>query len=884
MKLNIFSNITARRVEATANGQSFTFPDFIAGDAVTISTRFSEIVDGVRTERDLGIRSARMSLGVVDAAPNEGQWSLKVGAGASTSDNTTPLMSAAISPMALAATLEALTVVTGSLSPVTVTHTGGTSLVTFGAAGEAPGLSVQANTLSPVSFARIRARETAGSTSYELRLMQAPLATSAIPYQRELPPPPAITSVQDGGADPSGTTLWPEIQRLTIPTLFRGTFVIRYGELQKSGILDSDSTASDIAEAIRLLLAAQGYVPEVRDSGDRQFLIVFNDEESLGADIALLTVQVFDAPLGDPTFSLDLDTREVFDSLRETNPRKDCVLELEADIVPDGEDPDDEEVTAHTITLWQTPVTLRRELQWNGLAAASTIDWQRPPAPRDYVPFSTTQVLTGQQQAFSAVIGDGEATEFTLDHNLSSELAQIIVRENSTPGRILRHDEYTATIEDSDSLTITFDEAPAEDAIAVAVVAIGPESVFQSHTHSIGQITNLQDILDGLGDRVTLLEALLPRPGVAGASVSGSPAKFTLPDFGEVLADVSALGGGPTLASQIIVASEGDTPPRPPTGTDLASAIAREEEAAEAAATDPDAMPPSLIYRATVPAVGRVGKTGKDAVRGPDGAILEPELPAVEADPALWPVRTREDRWPVLLPAIEDSSISDVTALPALPSAPGAVWRYTGSDPLVLPGGAGRKSQRVATNGNFGSDGRYFYRVVRAGSTNFYHPLEMERELWRVFLGEDQFPAGSDLEVSGEIRLRLAGDFFDANARSLSRVDVAGQYILRAEAVAVSATGGLGAVSAAVVLGETRLALSQSQEAMRWQIRATRDAAGAISASWLAYRKAVAGAAFVPPVALRLRLVEFDIDDSSTDPRGQIALVMPQTRLEVRAL
>jgi hypothetical protein len=535
MKLNIFVNTTLRRPEATANGQTFTFPEFTAGDTIKVSTRFTELIDGTRTERDLGIRSARMSLGVVDAAPTGGQWSLKVGAGASTSANTTPLMSHGISEHALAASLEALTVVTGSISPVTVTRSGGTFLIRFGATGEAPGLTVQANTLTPVSFARIRARATSGITDYELRLMQAPIATSAIPYERELPPSPTIATVQDGGTDPSGVTLWPDIQRLTIPTLFRGTFILRYGEFQRSTIIDADTTADDLSSAIDGLMAAQGYTPEVQDAGDRQFLIVFNDEASLGLDVSQLTVQVFSAPLGDPTFTLDLDTREAFDALREANPRRDCVLELEADLVPDGEDPEDLDIEAQTVTLFQVPVILRRELQWDGLSASATVEWQHPPAPRDYVPFTLDQVLTGQQQAFSAVIGDGTDTEFTLAHNLDSDLAQIVVRENSTPGRLLRPDEYAVTIEDSDSITVSFDTAPTADQYAVYAIAIGPESVFQSHTHTIRQIINLQDIIDDLGERIETLEAILPSTGPGATASSSTGLDTVIPEIREVL-------------------------------------------------------------------------------------------------------------------------------------------------------------------------------------------------------------------------------------------------------------------------------------------------------------------------------------------------------------
>ena len=143
-------------------------------------------------------------------------------------------------------------------------------------------------------------------------------------------------------------------------------------------------------------------------------------------------------------------------------------------------------------------------------------------------------MITGQQQAFSVVIGDGDEQEFVIDHNLDSELCQVVVRENSTPGRLLRPDEYEVTIDSANSLTITTDAVPLEDGLAVFVVAIGPESVFQAHTHTMAQIEGLEDLLEDLGGRLEDVEGAIEIPG-SGASVTPSwSSSIILPPLAEV--------------------------------------------------------------------------------------------------------------------------------------------------------------------------------------------------------------------------------------------------------------------------------------------------------------------------------------------------------------
>lgn len=533
MKLLIYANLTTRKPEATLTGAALNWPEFTAGDKVRIGVRFLEMIENARVERMLPVKSARLSLGMVDAAPTAGTWRIKVGAGASTADNTTPPLPVNIFPSALASSLNALPDVTGPLSPATVEQAGASWLLRFGD-GASVEVTVIENKLEPEAFARVRQSEAAGKHETEIRLMHAPLASTGI-FQREVPPEPEVTTLQEGSTDPSGTYFVPEIQKIVVPALFRGTWQLFFGMAYKSRIFGTDEAAEDMQSAINEMLAPLGYEVTVISPATGEYLIVFDGENVVGLDVDEMQAQVFDAPEGDVTFDLDLNTREVFRALSAERLRQDCVLELEAEIANDGENPADPGSPSSLVTIFQSPVKLRAELQWDALAAAAGVDWLRPPTRRSYVPFTLSQILTGQQQAFQTVIGDGEATEFTLDHELHSELCQIIVRENADGGRLLNPDEYDVTFDSEDSLTITFPAAPAENEFAVQAVAVGPPSVFQAHTHTMAEIEGLNALIADIVTRVTDLEGILPNVTVGVADAQKGAIEIPIPSVTEAL-------------------------------------------------------------------------------------------------------------------------------------------------------------------------------------------------------------------------------------------------------------------------------------------------------------------------------------------------------------
>ena len=871
MRQLLFTDLTRRVLSTSASGDTFSFPALTAGDSLAISLRFIQRI-GSSTPREVypKIRAVRASIGFIDQRPVHGSFSLKIGDAAISAGNTTALLP----HNATAAQIKA------SLTPLVGPDIAATfedgSYIIHCDDGRKLDLTVVRNTLFPTSFGRIFAYEVNAEWLHELRLVQAPLAHTDS-SERVLPLAPSVTTIQDGYTSYDGLFTFPEIQQLTIPPDFRGSYQLKLDDYYRTDILDTSDGPSEIQSALNAMLAKIGPMRSVTVTNPSagQALITFDGKYYEGTDVDQLVPVVASAPPGDPTVELDLGTAEIWTALRGSPELAGVPLELEIDVLDDTATGDDDINASFRTVKVQSSVRLKRAVFFPGLSALQNVDWLRNPSPKDYVPFTPSQVITGTQH-YVSVFGDGTSTQYRFPHNLGTAALHVTVRENGGTNLVVSPDGYAAELASDNELVLKFPEPVEDDAMAVTISTAGPVTVQNIHTHTMGQIDGLDLLLEDIGRRLAALELLMPMAGVAGATSGESNVSFELPDIGEILADAAALDASETLASQIVVTN--NNKPTLPSGTPVAAQeakIAEEEKKTEA---DPDALPANVLYRVTIPGIGKTASSGRPAVTAQDGTVTVPAVPSEDSEPAVWPVRTNTapGKWPLLLPAVEDSGISEVSSLPVM--AAGTVWKSTAG--IVLPGGSGRRSQTVPPNGYFASDGRAFYRVKREGSTDVFHPLEMERELWRVLLGDEQFPDGAALSVAGEIRTRMLGEFFDDDARNLARVDLGGQYMLKCEAVPVEGTVSLGAASAAVLLGQTRVALSPSLETFRWELSIRRETAGMVS-SWLAYRKAQTGGNFALPAVIRLRLTAFDVDDASADPRGQVALIMPGTKLEI---
>ena len=502
-------------------GTSFSLPTLTGGETIALALRFLQPNGTSFYQVRPDIAALRASLGLVDAAPTSGSFRLKLGSGAQSNGvNTTAAIPWNPSDNALATAINALSGMGGAL-PCQVTPSGESFLIQF-ADGSQQDLVAVNNSLSPASMARVRAFIRDGKWIHEFTLVQAPVASTSAPTSY-LAPQPSIVLTQHGGSDPSGTTRWPTIQTLFIPPTFSGTYQFVSG-FKKSAQLSTADDITTIAAAINAMYNVPGDTVSVSLPDDYTAEITFDGKNFMGADIALLAVPVVTAPPADPMVVLNLDTAEVFALLRASDPAVPLQLEIEMDLY---NDPSDHSAGTTPQTVLRLPVSLQRPLQWDGLAAAASLDWLHP-APVDYVPFTPDQILTGQQQAYPATIGDGSATSFVIDHNLGCNLVSVLIREHTSGGRLLAPSEYSVHFSSANSCTISgFAATPSSSQYDVLVVGVGPASVFQAHTHTIGQIIGLQTILDSYGAAIATLESILP--GVPGAGVSQSETGIVIP-------------------------------------------------------------------------------------------------------------------------------------------------------------------------------------------------------------------------------------------------------------------------------------------------------------------------------------------------------------------
>ena len=512
MQATVYANLTTRRLTTTLGGSAVSFPAFVQGDNVRIGLRFAESLEGSPIEVQRIVTHIRASIGFVDARPTTGFFVLRVDGN----------LTGPISYDATAGTVQTALAAIG-LDDAVVGKQDGSWIISTGLQEIAlSGYSVGGllSELRPVSFVRVRSTQVAGQYRHEVRLVQAPLASTAS-FDLIVPPAPTVSEVQAGGA--SATTLWPEIQALKIQPTFKGTYQLRRG-FKKTRELSVDDGPDEIQDALSVLADDEGSF-SVSNPATNIAHITFNGSMA-GIDQDLIEVAVFSAPPGDPTIILDLNTAEIAAALRGAAELK---PELEIEVaIQDENDP----TKTYTLTPFRAPISLIRELNWEGLETAANIDWLRPPYGRTYVPFTSDQIITGSQH-YVAPIGDGVNSDFTISHNLGTRDLHVTVRQNGGNRAIV--EPLAVTLDGEDDLSITFAEPPAVNGYVAIISTAGPVSAFQTHGHTIAQIEGLQLILDDLGGRVEDLESFIPTslPGVSGTEQTVIAA-WELPELFEV--------------------------------------------------------------------------------------------------------------------------------------------------------------------------------------------------------------------------------------------------------------------------------------------------------------------------------------------------------------
>lgn len=878
MRTLLVANLTTRQPASSISGAATVLPRLQAGQQWQVGLRFTEAEEGVFNEVRPAVRAVRASIGPIDARPTSGTFCLQVGVGLSTAGNTTTPLPYNATAVQMTAALNAL-----SVGTFLATLESGSYLIRR-LDGTVFTLTPRHNVLAPISAARVRGYFVDNGWVNEVRLVQAPYAFADNAAQ-VLADAPYVETVVDGYTDPSNTWYIDEVQDLIIGTSFRGTYrllfdygggVAETGLPRRTAMLGVADGPEEVQEALNAIMKDlpgryDGSVT-VTNPSTNVARITFGGEALSGINLPPLRVEAFPSSgdLGDWTFTLDLNRAEMWSALRQQD---DVVVpfEVEVDIYIDRSDLSQ---GFRTVKLWSVPVTLARPVLYEGLAQSQSIDWLRPISPRSYIAFSPDQIITGQQHWVGTVTVGTAAVgeqEYTIDHNFNTEAVHVTVRQNVTPGNIIIPSRVT--VDSPNSITLGF-LPPLSGVYAVLITSAGPTSVFQAHTHTTAQVTGLEELIGGLALRVTALERLLPRSGAQPASVVEKPINFDLPVVAEILPDINVLDAVANVASQVIAGVGGGSPPPPPRGTEAEAEQTREKEEEAAEKADPDKVPPNVVVRAIIPGIGDTAKAGRPAVG------TAPEVPPEPAAPLLFPP-ARGTRLPVLLQAVPAAELFNTTELPVGTAlVDGRVYRYTGTQEFFVPGDNGRPTLPLPTQGLFAYKQGNYYRVRDEGGA-VYYPYEFDRELWRVHISADQLVSGATLRVSGELRFRLIGEFFDAVIQKRGSVDLAAQYTLFCEALELQEGASLGSVVRTTTLATTRLIFSPVLKAFNWRLVIGREA-DVLTSSFSAFSKTTSSTGFAAPFILRLRLGAFDIDDLAAElPRGQIALIMPSTKLEV---
>lgn len=554
VNVELFCDFANRRL-VSRDGSTFTLAPITEGDTLIFTLRPQERGEaGDLREKDLPIRTIRASWGCVKEAPAAGTFKLTSALGTTAAiqfDEAANQFSAKITPLFAVPPVEVTSPAPGCW---TGKLTGGV-LAEFEPAPD-PEEGDASNRLEPVSFVRVRTWQRYGAEWwFEVRLIQAPLAWNIDGHERVLPDPPSVRRIAAGNAGSDVIPPSNELQALKLPPDFRGTYFIRWNN-RKTAVLGIDDGPDELAAAFNAMFEGSTTTRFAVTNPEPDNAYIEFVGPLAGEPQPLATVEVNSFPPGVVTFDVPFDRAELFTALRAV-PFLELPLEIEAELG----DPETPEVPGRLVTLVQR-ATLRveREEIYRELESVQSINWQRPPARRNYIPYTPEQIIVGTH-SYSAAIGDGASLEISCPHNLGSSSGQIAVRQNIGGGRLLAAGvEYGVTFPSENELVLFFATAPAVASLVLTFTAAGPVETFLAHTHTMAQINGLLDRLAGQDARLENLEDLLPSASLAREDETSEPAEQELPELAELYPGRFTAGFDP---SKVTATTPAASLPRP---------------------------------------------------------------------------------------------------------------------------------------------------------------------------------------------------------------------------------------------------------------------------------------------------------------------------------
>lgn len=526
----VFADLTNCRLLRSLTGGTFTWPKLQQGGVIGIGLRLAEQIDGRMVEKTAEVVGMSLTIGSVDTAPT-GEVRIKVGNGAAVEGtNLTAPIDISSTDAQFASALNALTVVGTTYGAASVTLDNGSPIIVFDGEVDQVPLAVQDVSLSPIGFGRVYAWEVDGEWRHAIRFQVAPVVFSDAMVTK-VPPPPTITRVQTGAT--IDFVEINEIQKLTVPAAFRGSFQLSRSSIP-TGLLDQTDDEETIAVKLQDLADEGGEFAVSAGPIAGTAYIEFAGEMG-GTPQDLLDVSVFDAPAGDPWIFVAVDSAVLAELFRVEDTDE---LKLPMEIILQIEG-DDEIV--RPFPVFRGEVTILERVNQDDLATSVDVSYVRSPYGRDYTPFTASQLTTGNQ-AYAYVFGNGADTVFAPVHNLHSDAVGVMVRENVAGGaQLILGTDFSIVFDNDDSATITLlgtyaSSPPASNALLALFVDYNQTSAFDVHTHTIPQVALLTETIAELSGRLAALEALAP--GAVSPLIGSSSAtrlEYPMPQVWKVL-------------------------------------------------------------------------------------------------------------------------------------------------------------------------------------------------------------------------------------------------------------------------------------------------------------------------------------------------------------
>lgn len=840
------------------DGTPLTLPPLVQGDDISITLQGMErLQNGDYLRVPIDFSRIKIGIGLIDAPPMAGTFALEI-AGA-----RTPSLAYNSSKQFVAAKLNELpSVIERGGLIVSENGPANVYLIAWNNKEVTTPVSVVEKKLFPHCFSRVVTLTQDAGRLFILKIIQAPLAFSDA-FSLPLAPPVTVVAVR------SGTGTRNEIQRLNIPRDATGEFSLSWNGLTTVIIPVAEASPTGIAAALNDLYADQVTRFKVTKPGTTYYYVEFVGPLASAPQALLSATMESQQQLTTPTGTLDLNGAGLEYALAG---RASLPMRLEIEITTAAGaigTPIQSEVTVLNDMLDST-MALVPDPQWLEEQRSKQVvveyNWEAPPTFLGTIGYANNA-------------GDAVASDWTFVHNMGTRDVHITLRDNQTGLRIPDND-YEALVLDPNTVKITFPTPPETNRYAVLITAANVGEHFRSHHHSIADIDGLQAILDSLtalGNPLDLWPAIpvSKLPNIPFEKISGS-----LPDE-KIPASIPRLDeDGFLKLSQL--------PPEIPRLDEDGSVVfrSRADDAWSQLLNSKGELNAERLgdlsnYPGFTDSVRKViggGGTGSsDLFLGftiPSWRELYPgrvQPPATDAeiDPMTLPKPGG------LLPAITTAADIEPLALP-LPAAAGwagRVLQHSGSNSVILPGGAGRKATALLPGEHVASDGRFWFKVSRQGSTTSWHPTDFDRELLLLDINESMFPLGALATIRIDFELQVL--------RSQTRC----QWVMLLETGTFSALANPAGTNISGITWNTPLLtcplhLTGIRTPHSFGVRFVRAASG-ISAETKLYRAPWQSSAAAPSAAgflVRARLVRFDTEDSLSDPRGYVFLNFNPTK------